>query len=237
MTYEPALYPYTLTWAEADPARHPFDPDTALAEIRGLEPAGRTPTRLEGSAADPDVIRWSYEVGSAWTTDMTRALSGRFGRWSTGWRWARDEGEIGGGPVGSWCCPRDSITPSPDETLARAAASLSEWREVLEDLAERFERFPLDGVPPEDRPQVWERATAHLITQSLDRTGAGDAWYAFARLVLVWYFSRWGMADEAVEDLVTRTLNGRFDSWITPADQVIRETAEEIAANLRAGGH
>ncbi|MFD0538950.1 Fic family protein [Actinomadura luteofluorescens] len=49
---------------------------------------------------------------------MSHALAERYGRWAVGWRWAHDEGDFDGGPVGSWCCPRDSVT-TPEETLTR----------------------------------------------------------------------------------------------------------------------
>ncbi|MFJ9753262.1 cell filamentation protein Fic, partial [Streptomyces chartreusis] len=107
---------------------------------------------------------------------MTEALVDHYGRWVLGWRWARDEGDIGGGPIGSWCCPRDSIT-SPEETLARVMAALCEWRAWLEALAEHFDRFRLDDVPVEDRRGVWESAAVDLVTFVVDRTSSGDAWY------------------------------------------------------------
>lgn len=62
---------------------------------------------------------------------MAAALAEHYGRWTVGRRWAHDEGDFDGGPVGNWCCPSHSIT-TPEETLARVTATLCEWRAWLE---------------------------------------------------------------------------------------------------------
>ncbi|MFF8532225.1 hypothetical protein ACN6K9_006208 [Streptomyces sp. SAS_267] len=162
---------------------------------------------------------------------MTRALVERFGRWVLGWRWAHDEGEIGGGPVGSWCCPRDSIT-SPDETLAKVATALCEWRAWLEDLAERFDRFRLDAVPAEERQHQWERAAVHLVTHVVDRTGAGDAWYGHCEQVLTWFLARWGVEEATAESLVEEAIGGRFESWTGPEPDVVDDMARRLSLSL-----
>ena len=41
---DPTLFPWTLTWAEADPARHPFDADGVLEVVPSLPPAAHVPT-------------------------------------------------------------------------------------------------------------------------------------------------------------------------------------------------
>ncbi|WUD77170.1 Fic family protein [Streptomyces sp. NBC_00510] len=104
---------------------------------------------------------------------MSHALVERYGRWAVGWRWAHDEGDFDGGPVGNWCCPRDSIT-TPEETLARVVAALCEWRGWLESLAGWFEAYPLkapDGVT--DGPVVPARDGAAEDIRAFD--GAVDA--------------------------------------------------------------
>ncbi|MDE3722156.1 hypothetical protein PWG71_12220 [Nocardiopsis sp. N85] len=92
-------WPHDLSWDEVDPLRHPFDPGTASEVVRGLVTVGRIPTPPSVSAGpgEPDVRR--SEDGGVWTDAMTAALVERFGRWATGWRWALDEDEPGGGPV------------------------------------------------------------------------------------------------------------------------------------------
>src|SRR5690349_2487420 len=89
-------YPADLTWAQVDPAKHPFDADRAAAVV----------------AAVP----WEPED---WTEGVLAALDREPGSWTRGWAWARDEGGFGGGPIGSWCCEAHSVT-TPDETAARA---------------------------------------------------------------------------------------------------------------------
>ena len=225
------LAPFDLSWAEVDPRLHPFDSLSAAAAVAALGPAHEVPVRPAGSAADRAVISWSHGAGRDWTDAMTRALVERFGRWVLGWRWAHDEGDIGGGPVGSWCCPRDSIT-SPDATLARVATALCEWRAWLEDLAERFDRYRLDSAPAQDRQDVWERAAVHLVTHVVDRTGAGDAWYAHCEQVLGWFLTRWGVPAATAEALVEEAIGGRFESWTGPDPDVLGDVAQRLALSL-----
>lgn len=210
---------------------HPFDCLSAPAAVAALGPAREVPVRPVGSAADGAVISWSRGEGRAWTEAMTIALVERFGRWVLGWRWARYEGEIGGGPMGSWCCPKHSIT-TPDETVARVAAALCEWRTWLEDLAERFDRFRLDTVPAEDRQHVWERAVVDLVAHVVDRTDAGDAWYSHCEQVLTWYLTRWGVRAATAEALVEEAIGGRFESWSGPEPHVVKNVAQRLALSL-----
>jgi hypothetical protein len=225
------LAPFDLAWAEVDPRLNPFDGSSALVEVTALGPARRVPARPAGHAADRTVISWSHDAGRAWTEAMTHALVERFGRWVVGWRWAHDEGDIGGGPVGSWCCPRDSIT-SPEATLAKVAAALCEWRAWLEDLAERFDRYPLDSAPPEDRQDLWERAAVHLVTHVVERTGAGDAWYGHCEQVLSWFLTRWGVPADTAQALVEEAIGGRFESWTGPEPALLGDVAQRLALSL-----
>jgi hypothetical protein len=153
------VLPFDLAWGDVDPRQHPFDAATALDVIRSLAPAARVP-------ATP-------AEGDEWTAEMARAIVDRFGRWAAGWRWAHDEGDLGGGPVTSWCCAPHSIT-TPDATLHRIADALCEWRSWLEDLAERFDRYPLDTVEGEEQRQVRERATTDLVTATPSRCCPGS---------------------------------------------------------------
>ncbi|MFG2819798.1 hypothetical protein ACGFX4_10265 [Kitasatospora sp. NPDC048365] len=232
MAYD--LAPHVLGWADVDPARHPFDAAAAPVAVAGLGPARSVPVRPVGGAADRAVIAWSYAEGREWTEAMTRALVERYGPWSLGWRWARDEGDIGGGPVGAWCCPRDSIT-TPDDTLARVAAALCEWRSWVVELAERFERHPLDSGSAGQRSLAWERATVQLVNLVVDRTGAGDAWYGHCRQVLGWFLTRWGVAPDAADLMVAEAIDGRFHSWAEPSRELVAEVAEQLAARADGG--
>jgi hypothetical protein len=222
------LAPWALTWDEVDPSRHPFDAASAQDIIRGLALASAVPTRPSGGAGERHVIDWADDAGEAWADSMTLGLIEQCGRWVSGWRWAMDEGDFGGGPVGSWCCPRDSIT-SAEETLARVAEALVEWHGWLEDLAERFDRYPLAGLSDPDRFQAWERGAVQLVHHVVDRTGAGDAWYRHCAQVLTWFLARWGIASDSAERLVDQAIGGRFGSWVGPAETVVDEIAEQIA--------
>lgn len=237
------LLPYALTWSEVDPRTHPFDSATALDVVRGLEAASRVPVRPvmpkvtkavhpdEVSAAYTRLSRWSYSEGWDWTEAVTEELVARYGAWSTGWRWSHDEGDLGGGPVGGWCCAPHSIG-TPEETLARVAASLCEWREWLEFLARWFDRYPLGALPVEDRRDAWERATAHLILQVVDRTGGGDAWYGHCGQVLTWFLTRWDVPADTAKELVLEAIGGRFRSWSGPDRKLVDSVATHLATSL-----
>ncbi|WP_052424563.1 hypothetical protein [Streptomyces fulvoviolaceus] len=236
----PELLPYDLTWPEVDPRLHPFDSAGALDAVRALGPASRVPVpparkrttdRDEALAEYYKLCDWSYSEGWDWRKAMTRALVERYGHWSTGWCWAHDEGDLGGGPVGAWCCTLHSMT-TPEETLERVASSLREWREWLEYLSRWFDRHPLSALSAEDRRDAWEHATHHLILQVLDRTGSGDAWYAHCRQVLTWFLTRWDVDPQTARDLVEEAIGGRFESWIAPKEQLVNDVAEQLAASL-----
>ncbi|MFJ1761487.1 hypothetical protein ACIOD2_14285 [Amycolatopsis sp. NPDC088138] len=200
-----AVLPVDLSWDDVDPRRHPFDAGTALDAIKALPPAARVPE------------------GAAWADELAQAITGHFGSWASGWRWARDEGDLGGGPVAAWCCPRHSIT-TPDETLSRVGEALCQWRDWLEDLAERFDRYPLEDAPGA------ERATTDLVNAVVERTGAGDAWYLHCRQVLTWYLTRWGVPAETAQEQVERAVSGEFESWVAPDADALDEVAGRFAA-------
>jgi hypothetical protein len=210
-----AVLPMDLSWDDVDPRRHPFDAGSALDAIKALAPAARVPT-----VDDPDA--------TAWVDELAQAVTGHFGSWASGWRWAHGEGDLGGGPVAAWCCPRHSIT-TPDDTLNRVGEALCQWRSWLEELAELFDRYPLDGVPGEGPSRVQERATTHLVTAVVERTGAGDAWYLHCRQVLTWYLTRWGVPVETAQAQVERAVSGEFESWIAPDTDVLDEVAGRLA--------
>ncbi|MFV2119490.1 cell filamentation protein Fic, partial [Streptomyces sp. Act-28] len=229
-----ALRPRELLWDEVDPARHPFDGAAAARVVRSLGPARCVPSRPDASPGDPALSAWSRNEGEAWTDAMSYALMERYGRWAVGWRWAHDEGDFDGGPVGSWCCPRDSIT-TPEETLGRVTAALCEWRAWLESLAGRFQAYPLDLADIEDQRILWERVARNLILQVVDRTGCGSGWYGHCQQVLTWFLSRWGVAPAVADRLVDLAIGGRFHSWTGPDDVLVDNVAERLAQRVRPG--
>ncbi|WP_293989694.1 Fic family protein [Streptomyces sp.] len=226
-----ALWPFDLSWDEADPARHPFDHAAAARVVRSLGPARCVPSPPDVSRADPAMSAWSHGEGHLWATAVSYALMERYGRWAVGWRWAHDEGDLDGGPVGSWCCPRDSIT-TPEETLDRVVAALREWRSWLESLAGRFEAYPLDPADIENQRILWERAARNLILQVVDRTGCGSGWHGHCEQVLGWFLDRWGFAPDNARDLVDEAVGGRFRSWTTPDNVLVDDIAERLAQAL-----
>ncbi|MEV5545970.1 Fic family protein [Streptomyces sp. NPDC052309] len=226
------LSPGALSWGEVDPARHPFDSTAAARVVRSLGPALRVPIRPDVPLADPAMSAWSRGEARAWADAMSYALMEHYGRWAVGWRWAHDEGDFDGGPVGSWCCPRDSIT-TPEETLERVVTALCEWRGWVEGLTGWFEAYPLELAGIEDQRILWESAARNLILQVVDRTGCGSGWHGHCRQVLTWFLSRWGVAPAVAQGLVDRAIGGRFRSWTGPDTVLVGDVAERLAQSLR----
>ncbi|MCK8433512.1 Fic family protein [Streptomyces sp. D2-8] len=215
-----------------DPARYPFDAASAARVVHSLGPARCVPRRPDVAFADPVMSAWSWGEAKLWADAMSHALVEHYGRWASGWRWSHDEGDFDGGPVGHWCCPRDSIT-TPEETLARVVAALCEWRAWLESLAGWIEAYPLDLDTVEDNQILWDRAARNLILQVTDRTGCGSGWHGHCSQVLTWFLDRWAVAPDVADDLVDRAIGGRFLSWTGPDDALIDDVAERLARSLR----
>lgn len=228
----PDLTPAHLTWDEVDPARHPFDSASATRAVYLLGPARQVPGRPDVSFADPAMNAWSWEVARPWADAMSHALVERYGRWAVGWRWSRGEGDFDGGPVGNWCCMRDSIT-TPQETLARVATALCEWREWLESLARWFETYQLELASVADQRILWERAARNLILHVVDRTGCDSGWYGHCDQVLTWFLSRWGVAPDIAQEMVKRAIGGRFESWTGPDTVLVEDVVERLALSLQ----
>ncbi|MEU8795934.1 hypothetical protein [Streptomyces sp. NPDC048643] len=212
------------------------------------------PAWLPWSAVDPDVIAFDWDdeescqittviatmvppVGTGWeerhrfTTEVTALLAARYGRWACGWHWAVGEGG-GGGVVTSWCCDSHSVGESA-ATATRVIASLLEWRDWLEELAERFAQLaPPDGADAEDRSWHLERAATRLVTVVVDRTGAESGWYGLCRTVLTWFLSSTGMGPETAKNAVDTAIGGRFESWATPSQTLVDAVGTDLAVDL-----
>jgi len=206
--------PWTLTWTEVDPDRHAFAADEAMAIVDGVTPK---PTRRQG--------------GAAWTLAVTQALAARFGRWIYGWAWGRDESDLGGGPVGSWCCLYHSVT-TPAQTVKLAHEALCEWRAWLEKLAVLFDSLALPAGSLDERTAAWERAVTELVTEVVEQTGAGDAWYRHCAQVLDWFLAHQDVAEARRSALVAEAIDGRFDSWVGPSPELLGEIAQRIAVGV-----
>lgn len=226
------LNPGCLDWDEVDPTRHPFDHGSAAEVVRSLGPARRMPTRPDLPYNNSALHRWSWDVATPWADAMSYALAERYGDWAVGWRWAHDEGDFDGGPVGSWCCVTHSYT-TPEETLDRVVSGLCEWRDWLEQLAGRFEAYRLDLADVADQRILWECAARNLIFQAYDRTGSGSGWYGHCRQVLTWFLSHWRVDLDVAQELVDEAIDGRFKSWTGPDRVLVDDIAERLAVSLR----
>ena len=226
------LSPVFLSWHEVDPARHPFDAESAAQVVQSLGPARCVPRRPDVAFADPAMSAWSWGEARLWADAMAQALVKHYGRWAAGFRWSHDEGDFDGGPVGHWCCPRDSIT-TPEETLTRVVAALCEWRAWLESLAGWIDAYPLDLDPVDDNRLLWDRAARNLILQVTDRTGCGSGWHRHCHQVLTWFLDRWAVAPDLAKELVDRAIGGRFLSWTGPDDVLVEDVAERLAGSVR----
>jgi hypothetical protein len=228
------LAPGRLSWDEVDPARHPFDSESAEELVRSLGVAQRVPRRPELPHLEPEMRDWIWDEARPWADAMSQALAEHYGRWTVGWRWAHDEGDFDGGPVGSWMSPGACVT-TPEETLARVVAALREWRGWLESLAGWFEAYPLDLTSGADDRILWERAARNLILQVTDRTGCGSGWYGHCHQVLTWFLDHWGVEPGLAEKLVDEAIGGRFESWTGPGIELVDDVAERLARSLPPG--
>ncbi|MEU7822423.1 hypothetical protein [Catellatospora sp. NPDC049133] len=213
----PLPYPSELSWADTQLPDRGYAPGTVPAVVGDLVAAAELPS----PGAD-------WRLRELWLENISAGLVGRYGRWAVGWRWSVGEGDLDGGPVGSWCCLPHSAT-TPEAAVTAIAAALVEWREWLDDLAERFERFlplaagDLDG---------WERAVAHLVTAVGDRTQYESGWYSCCATVLGWFLEAAGIAPARRKELLEHAVAGRFDSWVEPARAVVESVAEDLARRV-----
>ena len=225
--------PTELTWPEVDPARHPFDPDTASALIRALPPTQQVPTRPVPKAWTSEELQWSERVGDPWARAMSTALVQQYGRWACGWHWGVGESDFDGGPINNWCCTGHSMS-NAEATVDAVIASLLEWRGWLEQLAERFEAFlPLPAGATDDQvADVWERAVAHLVTVVVERTEASSGWYTHCEQVLSWFLTAAGVPPARHEKLLEDAIDGRFLSWEAPDAEIVADVAGQLAGTI-----
>lgn len=217
--------PRSLTWAEVDPGRWPFDRAEAVSVVRALPAARVYPLRLAEFG-----VGW-VTAGTTWTDAMSGDLAAQYGAWALGWRFARGEGDVGGGPVTVWCCPSHSIT-TWEATLGRVTGALIEWRGWLEELAGVFAAVlpALEAEQVDTRRLAWQRAVGDLVTLVVERTGAEDAWFGHCAQVLGWALEYAGVPDG--EQLACRAIGGRFDSWVDPAPGAVEAVAASLANDV-----
>ncbi|GIF47193.1 hypothetical protein DFJ67_7182 [Asanoa ferruginea] len=210
-------HPESLSWADVDPRGRDFDRATVAAMVAELV----TATNLPAQEAD-------WRLRDLWLESVSIGFTERYGLWAVGWRWSVGEGDLDGGPVGNWCCFRHSVT-TPQETAAVISASLIEWRDWLNELAERFDRFlPLAA----DDLDGWERAVAHLVTAVGDRTQYDSAWYSCCTAVLRWFLEAAGIGADEHGKLLDHAVGGSFASWVEPDRELVASVAERIARRV-----
>ncbi|WP_051710932.1 hypothetical protein [Streptomyces sp. NRRL S-350] len=214
--------PRLLPWSAVDPGQQGF-----------------TWSSEEEAEVTAEVLALFPPVGSAdgfdFVCQVTDFLVARYGRWACGWHWAVGEGG-NGGVVQSWCCHGHSLRDGPEASAAIVVASLLEWRDWLEELAERFvELAPATDADAEDRSWHVQRAATRLVTLAVDRTCAEDSWYGLCERVLTWYLSSAGMAGEEAAELVKGAIGGRFKSWAVPSCTTVDAVVEDLA--LGVTGH
>ncbi|MFE6844679.1 hypothetical protein [Streptomyces sp. NPDC057686] len=214
------LAPARLPWSAVDPGLVAFDRD---------DEEGSQVAAVIASMVPPAGAEWDERY--RFTTEVTALLAARYDRWACGWHWAVGEGG-GGGVVTSWCCTAHSVG-EPAATAAKVVASLLEWRDWLEELAERFAQLaPPAGADAEERSWHLERAATRLVTVVVDRTGAECGWYGLCRTVLTWFLSSTGMGLEAGQHAVDTAIGGRFKSWTEPSRTLVDSVGEDLAVGL-----
>ncbi|MEV4628246.1 hypothetical protein AB0J90_18425 [Micromonospora sp. NPDC049523] len=210
-------HPASLSWVDVDPRDRDFDPASVAAVAAELVTAENLP------AKDAD-----WRLRDLWLESVSIGFTERYGVWTVGWRWSVGEGDLDGGPVGNWCCFPHSVA-TPDQTAATVAAALIEWRDWLQDIAERFDRFlPLAA----DDLDGWERAVAHLVTAVGDRTRYESAWYGCCTTVLGWFLEAAGIAASEHGKLLEHAIGGRFASWAEPDRKLVASVAERLAGQV-----
>lgn len=210
-------HPSRLSWEDVDPRERDFEPAAVAAVTAELVTGGDIPAQ----GAD-------WRLRDLWLESVSIGLTERYGLWAVGWRWSVGEGDLDAGPVANWCCFSHSVT-TPEQTAAAVCAALIEWRDWLEDLAERFDRFlPLAA----DDLDGWERAVAHLVTAVGDRLQYESAWYNCCTTVLGWFLEAAGIASDERKVLLEHAVGGRFASWTEPDRELVASVAERLAGQV-----
>ncbi len=197
-------------WADVDPARYPFDPGEAPALIEAVDPA----------LWQPDARVWREAVSTV--------LADRYGPWAYHWRWAPDSWR-----QWNWV----TSLPPPAEAPALAADLLLTWRQWLERIAERFDRYlPLlaaaEAAGPGGLAATWESAIADLMRTAVASAVDEDSWQGGCRMALRWLLTASGVPVERAEALVTDAVDERFDNWVPLTATDVVEVAERLTRSV-----
>ncbi|MCE3030679.1 hypothetical protein [Streptomyces sp. CMSTAAHL-2] len=203
-----------MTWADMDPATHPFDPGRALAVVREVV-----------SSSDPATGRPRGLVSSH---SVARGLAERYGPWAFGWYGNVDEDPCAGALIRK---PLGDTADDLDAQVQNYTGILLEWRSWLEELAALFaESAPHDDADAgeEERRRSRERGVAPVVALVVERTDAGELWRAACARTLTWYLESTGMASEDAEDLADDVVDGEFESWVAPDAEAVGKARDII---------
>ncbi|MER7674368.1 hypothetical protein ABTY61_38725 [Kitasatospora sp. NPDC096128] len=171
-------------------------------------------------------------AGFRFIDEVTVLLVSRYGRWACGW----DHSTHYGGPVEAWCCDARSVGEA-EETTERVVTCLLEWRDWLEDMAERFEQLaPLPGADAEDRSWHLERAVTRLVTAVVNSTHAESSWFGICETTLTWFLTSTGLGQKEAQKAVEAAIDGRFKSHVAPAPTLVDTVGEDLAIRLTGRG-
>ncbi|WP_241002707.1 hypothetical protein [Streptomyces sp. CB01881] len=163
---------------------------------------------------------------------VTALLVSRYGRWACGW----DYSNHFGGPVETWCCVSHSVGGAK-ETAERVVTCLLEWRDWLEDIAERFGQLePHPHADAEDRSWHLERAVTRLVTAVVNSTHAEGGWYRLCETTLTWFLTSTGQGLDEARKAVEAAIGGRFHSHVAPATTLVDAVGEDLATSLTGRG-
>jgi hypothetical protein len=225
---DPRLRVETLTWADVDPVRRPFDSGAVLDVVRAVAPAGGVPAPYRYESARgfdraADDARWE------WQRAMTVALVEHYGFWACGWTAQMAGHTAEGALVLRWSGARDSIT-TPEETLGAVAGALVDWRLFLEDVAELFTRHLPLPAEPGAAFVAWEATVASLVAAVAARSGADEHWYPVCVLTLKWFLAVAEVPGADRDALIDDAIGGRFWSFVSPLGAEVADAAESLAA-------
>ncbi|MFI1031334.1 hypothetical protein [Streptomyces sp. NPDC020951] len=114
--------------------------------------------------------------------------------------------------------------------------ALLEWRDWIEDLAERFSALAPPSYSAESSslvdPWHWERACTRLVTVVADRTRDESGWYGHCKQVLGWFLAYNGIDEERARGIVESAVGGRFGSWVAPDVVVVDAVSSRFARTV-----
>ncbi|GAA2194405.1 hypothetical protein [Micromonospora lupini] len=213
--------PLLVAWADADPARHPFDPVEMSVAVPALVPAP-PPRPIYRSGG------WiGFSEAFAWVESISMILSERYGQWAHRWYWGPWEKEQSGFLT-------DRI-PTAADAPAFVADSLLAWRRWLESLAERFDRIlpsldPARAVDAAGTVAAWEVAVAELMTfAAAPVVEYDDDWPAWCEITLRWFLTATGVPPAQAQALVDEALGERLQLWVPLTAVEIGGVAERVA--------